>query len=320
MLKNIYTAPGEFKNVVFTTNVRYSAIDSNESVRLKSREIGHYNWDKRLTIEFNNKRPSVCAVEIIKNTTAATVYIAGNSTVTDQRFEPWAAWGQMLPYFFKPRKICIANHAESGETLKSFIAENRMKKILGTIRPGDYLFIQFGHNDQKPQSPSYVKPFEGYKEYLKHFITLARQHKAIPVLITPVCRRSFDEKGHLVRTHGDYPVAMRQLAKEENVALIDLNNMSRILFESLGIKASKNVFVHYPAGTFPGQNKELKDDSHFTTYGAFQLAKCIVKGIKENNLELGKYLKDGLPSFDPAHPDAFEEWDLPVSPSFDIKK
>lgn len=314
MFKRIQTTPGEFKKVVFTTNVRYSQINDSESVKLKPREIGDFNWDRQLTIEFNNTRPCVCAVEIIKNTRAVTVYLAGNSTVTDQRYEPWASWGQMLPSFFQPRKIVVANHAESGEALKSFVWENRLKKILSTITQGDWLFIQFGHNDQKPQSSAYVKPFSGYKQYLKLFIDRARQRGAIPVLVTPVQRRRFDEKGRIVNTHGDYPEAMRQVAREENVPLIDLFKMSGILFEALGVEGTKHAFVHYPAGTFPGQDKELKDDTHFNNYGAYQLAQCIVKGIKENKLGIAKFLLDDLPSFDPGHPDAFENWDLPVSP------
>jgi len=315
MLIKIHTAPGEFKTVMFTTNVRYSQIDSSESVKLKNREIGHQNWDHRLSIEFNNTRPCICAIEIVKATRPITVFLAGNSTVTDQRFEPWASWGQMLPCFFQPGKVVVANHAESGEALKSFIDENRLVKILKTIRQGDYLFIQFGHNDQKPQNSAYVEPFNGYKKYLKHFIHQARQLGAIPVLVTPVCRRNFDENGRIINTHGDYPEAMRRTAMEENVPLIDLFKMSAILFESLGIEGSKNAFVHYPAGMFPGQKEELKDNSHFNNYGAFQLAKCIVEGIKTNHLGLEKYLLDDLPLFEPMNPDPFDDWELPVSPT-----
>ena len=312
MFEKIHTAPGEFKKVIFTTNVRYSEIDSSESVKLKTREIGHQNWDHRLSIEFNNIRPCICAVEIERTTQAITVFLAGNSTVTDQRFEPWASWGQMLPCFFQPGKVVVANHAESGEALKSFVAENRLKKILNTIRQGDYLFIQFGHNDQKPENSTYVKPFDGYKKYLKQFIHRGRQAGAIPVLVTPVCRRKFDENGRIINTHGDYPEAMRQTAGEENVPLIDLFSMSAILFESLGVEGTKHAFVHYPAGTF--QEDELKDNSHFNNYGAYQLAKCIVEGIKTNHLGIEKYLFDDLTPFDPANPDPFNSWELPVSP------
>lgn len=314
MLEKVYTAPGEFKTRMFTTNVRYNRINNNEEVKLKSREIGHPDWDKKLTIEFNNSRPCICAMEITKVEDAIIVYLAGNSTVTDQQYEPWAAWGQMLPRFFKPGKISVANYAESGGFLKSFMAENRLKKILSVIKPGDYVFIQFAHNDQKPQSSAYVEPFTGYKEYLKLFISEVRKQNAIPVLVTPMHRRSFDDNGKIINTHGDYPEAMRRTAKEENVSLIDLHEMSKILFEALGIEGSKKAFVHYPAGTFPGQEEEYKDNSHFNNYGAYQLAKCIVEGIKANKLDIAKYLVDDIRSFDPAYPDPVEDWSLPNSP------
>jgi len=317
MIERVSTTAGEFKKVVFTTNVRYSRIDSSESVKLKPREIGHHNWDQLLTIEFNNTRPCVCSVEIVENNQAITVFLAGNSTVTDQRIEPWASWGQMLPSFFQPGKIAIANHAESGEALKSFVAENRLKKIFSAIRKGDYLFIQFAHNDQKPKSSAYVKPFQGYKKYLKDFISQAGQYGAIPVLVTPMYRRNFDAMGRIVNTHGDYPEAMRQVAAEENVAVIDLNKMSAVLFESLGVEGSKNAFVHYPAGTFPGQDKELADNSHFNNYGAYQLARCIVEGIKANKLDLINYLRKDLATYDPSNPDSSTDWNLPLSPIFE---
>jgi len=315
MIEKEVTASGMFKQVEFTTNVRYSSIDSLESVKLKPREIGHQNWDKLLTIEFNNTRPCVCAVEIVENREAVTVFLAGNSTVTDQRFEPWASWGQMLPRFFKPHKIVIANHAESGEALKSFVWENRLKKIFTTIKRGDYLFIQFAHNDQKEQSPAYVKPFEGYKQYLKQFIGQARERAAIPVLVTPMYRRKFDADGKIINTHGDYPAAMRQTALEENVALIDLFEMSAVLFEALGPEESKKAFVHYPAGMFPGQDKALEDDTHFNNYGAYQLAECIVKGIRKKVPGLSPFLVEDLPIYAPAHPDPVDEWKLPASPT-----
>jgi lysophospholipase L1-like esterase len=314
MLEKVHTAAGKIETKVFTTNVRYSTINNNEQVKLKSREQGHPDWDKRLTIEFNNSRPCICALEITRVEDAITVYLAGNSTVTDQQQEPWAAWGQMLPRFFKPGKISVANHAESGETLKSFIAENRLKKIMAGIKPGDYMFIQFGHNDQKPENSDYVEPFTGYKELLKLFISEVRKHNATPVLVTPMLRRRFDSNGKIINTHGDYPEAMHQTAREENIALIDLHQMSKILYEALGTENSKKLFVHYPAGTFPGQKEEYKDNSHFSNYGAYQLAKCIVEGIKTSKLGIVKYLADDIQPFNPAEPDPIDEWSLPASP------
>src|SRR5260370_23937822 len=138
----------------------------------------------------------------------------------------------MLPRFFKPG-VAIANHAESGETLKAFMGERRLEKILDTIKSGDYLFIQFAHNDQK-QGANYLDPFTTYKEYLKRYINAAREKGAVPVLVTSMNRRTFDSGGRITNSQGDYPEAVRQTAKEENVALIDLNAMSKIFYEALG--------------------------------------------------------------------------------------
>jgi len=241
-----------------------------------------------------------------------TVYMAGDSTVTDQAKEPWCAWGQMLPRFFQ-EGVAIANHAESGESLKEFIGERRLDKLLEAMQPGDYLFIQFTHNDQKP-GPNHVDAYTDYRSYLKLYINQARLHGAIPVLVTSMLRRNFGEDGKIVNTLEDYPDAMRQTAKEENVPLIDLNVMSKAFYEALGPEKSTRAFVHYPAGTYPGQTAELKDDTHFNAYGAYELAKCIVEGIKAEKLGIAKYLVEGLPVFDPAHPDSLETWNLPASP------
>jgi lysophospholipase L1-like esterase len=306
------TAAGQFDTRTFTVNVRYPEIAGGEYVALNGREQGVWDWDHKLTLEFNNKRPCIVSIEIKKNDHAVTVYLAGDSTVVDQAREPWCAWGQMLPRFFKPG-VSIANNAESGETLKAFIAEYRFAKIMSTIKPGDYLFMQFVHNDQKP-GPYHVDAFTDYKSFLRLYINEARLHGATPVLVTAMNRRTFGPDGKITNSMGDYPEAMRQLAKEENVALIDLNAMSKILYEAWGPENSVKGFVQYPANTFPGQTMELKDNTHFNSYGAIELAKCIVEGIKSNQLGIAKYLIGDTPPFDPAHPDPFEDWHLPMSP------
>jgi lysophospholipase L1-like esterase len=311
ILKQWHTAAGRLESRKFTVNIRRSRLASGEMVRLKPDEQSHLDWDDRLTIEFSGTHSCVRALEISEADEAVTVYIAGDSTVTDQAKEPWAAWGQMLPRFFK-QGVAIANHAESGESLKSFVGERRLQKILETIKAGDYLLIQFAHNDQKPGT-SHVEPFTSYKEMLKLYVDEARKRNALPVLVTPVHRRKFDEQGRIVNTLGDYPEAMRQLAKEEKVPLIDLNEMSKQLFEALGPDGTLKAFVHYPAQSFPGQEKELKDDTHFNAYGAYELAQCVVLGMKANQLGLAKYFADDVPAFDPSHPDPPTAWNLPAS-------
>jgi lysophospholipase L1-like esterase len=179
-------------------------------------------------------------------------------------------------------------------------------------KPGDYLFIEFAHNDQKEGS-SHLDPFTTYKQTLKEWITEARARKMTPVLVTSMHRRSFDSTGHIVNTLSDYPEAMRQTASEENVALIDLNAMSKTLYETWGPIISLRAFVHYPANTFPNQKEELKDNTHFNPYGAYELAESIVSSIRKQNLPLAKFIKEDIPVFDPSKPMPVEKFYWPRS-------
>jgi lysophospholipase L1-like esterase len=249
MIEKAESAIGKITSVDFTVHVRDSLIrdaggNMTKKIRLKEREISYRHWDTLLTIEFNGADPKICAVEITPNKTATTVFLAGNSTVVDQDKEPWAAWGQMIPRFFEAKKIAVANYAESGEALSSFIGARRLEKILSLMKPGDYLFIEFGHNDQKQKGEG-IGPFTSYKRDLKFFISEVRKKGGLPVLVTSMHRRSFDSTGHIVNTLGDYPEAVRQAAKEESTALIDLNAMSKILYEAWGPERSIKAFVHW---------------------------------------------------------------------------
>jgi len=310
------TKKGALKTIEFTVHIRDSLIrGSNSQVRLKPRERAYLHWDNKLTLEFNGLAPKVCAIAITPAPTSiVTMFLAGNSTVVDQAQEPYAAWGQMIPAFFQPGKVAVANYAESGESLSSFIGEKRFEKTLSLMKPGDYAFVEFGHNDQKQTGPG-IGAFTSYKKNLKYFIEAVKKKGGIPVLVTSMQRRSFDSTGRIMETLGDYPEAVRQTAKEENVALIDLNRMSKIMYEAWGPQESVKAFVHFPANTFPGQTKALADDTHFTPFGAYEIAKIIVKGIRENTPGLAKLLKKEIPKFDPAKPDAFTTFYWPYSPS-----
>ncbi len=312
MIERLATPAGGFETRTFVVNVRNSSLGPKGDVKLKPREIGALHWDDKLTIEFGDDRPAIAALEITLIDDVPTLFLAGDSTVTDQTTEPWAAWGQMLPRFFGPG-VAIANHAESGETLKAFVTENRLAKVLSLLKAGDYLFIQFNHNDQKP-GPNHLDAFTTYKDQVKLFIGAARERGATPVLVTSMLRRNFDAAGRIVNTLGDYPEALRQVAKEEGVALTDLFNASKALYEALGPEVSKHAFVHYPAGSFPGQDQELKDDTHFSPYGAYQLARAVVEGIKAEVPALAKHLATGIPAFDPSRPDSISSWKLPATP------
>lgn len=297
MLERVHTAAGKFETRTFTANIRTPLIKSGAQVRLKEREKGVLHWDDKLTLEFNDVRPCVCAVEIVNVDDAITVYLMGDSTVTDQPREPWNSWGQMLPRFFKSG-VAIANHAESGESLKSSLGAKRLDKVLSTMRAGDYLFIQFGHNDQKERG-SNVGAFTSYAADLKRFVAEARKVGGIPVLVTSMNRRTFDSAGKITNSLGDYPEAVRRVAQEEHVPMIDLNAMSRPFYETLGPENSKKAFV---------------DNTHHNNYGSYELAKCVVQGIKQNRLDLAKFLVVDVPEFDPSRPDPFDQFKVPASP------
>jgi lysophospholipase L1-like esterase len=250
-------------------------------------------------------------LEIEKIDDQITVYLAGNSTVVDQDDEPWCSWGQMITHFFKPG-VAIADHAESGLSLGSFLNSHRLDKVLSVIKPGDYLFIEFGHNDQKEKGPE-DGAHKSYTDRFKLFINKTREKKAIPVIVTSTSRRAFNDSGRVVNTLGDYPDAARKVAAELNVPLIDLNVMSARFYEALGVERSKKAFVWYPANSFPNQPKDLADNTHFNSYGAYELAKCVIEGIKGNHLGIEQFIIDA-PPFDAAHPDPAETFSLPPSP------
>jgi lysophospholipase L1-like esterase len=313
MVYNIAIPAGGSRTVTFNVNVRVPTISKSEPVKLKTREIGALDWDDKLTLEFNGEHPSVRSIAI-KPVDVPTVYLAGDSTVVDQDKEPWAAWGQMLPVFFD-KNIAISNQAESGETIKSFTGERRFAKIFSTMKAGDFLLIQFAHNDQKPGS-GFVS-IDEYKQLVRTYEAKAKALGATTILVTSMNRRAFDDTGHIKQTLGDYPQALRDVAAEDHLSLIDLNAMSKPLFEAMGPEGTLKAFVHYPANTFPDQPKELADNTHFNAYGAYELARCIVQSIKDQKLPLAPYLIPNIPTFDPAHPDPVESIHIPASPFVD---
>lgn len=318
MLANIKTDKGEYVCHTFAVNIRNTQLGDGDSVRIKQREIGKLIWDNKLTLEFNGKNPAVVQIEISKANDLITLFLLGDSTVVDEGEEPWCGWGQILPRFFTPQLV-IANYAESGEAANTFVASKRFAKILTKLKQGDYAFIQFGHNDQKQKGEG-KGPYDSYTKDLRYLIHGIRKQGGIPVLITSMNRRSFDEYGKINNTHGDYPDAVRQLARTEQVALIDLHKMSKTLYEAWGIEISKQAFVHYPAGTFPGQNKALEDNTHFNAYGASQIAKCVLRGIVENNLPIKKYITADYQLFNPAHPDDVTAIQIPSTPFSSVRK
>jgi lysophospholipase L1-like esterase len=301
MLERVITERGKFTTRSFTVNVRTPAIAGDGEVRLKDREKTSeaWAWDEKLTLEFNGSRPAICALEVNRVDDVPTIYLLGDSTVCDQPLEPYNSWGQMLPRFFKPG-VAIANNAESGESLRSSLSAHRLDKVLSTMKVGDYLIIQYGHNDEKEKGAG-IGAFTTYKADLKTFVVEARKRGGIPVLVTPVQRRTFDEAGKITNSHGDYPEAVRQVAREENVPLIDLNAMSKLFYEAMGPEKSKLAFKD-------------GDGTHHNNYGSYELAKCIVAGIKAARLGIATFLLNDTPVFDPSRPDPIASFSVPASP------
>ncbi len=297
MVEKVSTKPGEFVTRTFVVNVRRPQVPNGPPVKMREPEAQWETraWDDKITLEFTNAHPAIDAVEIEKDDQIPTVFLIGDSTVADLWLEPFCAWGQMLPRFFQPG-IAIANHAESSETLQEFLEENRLAKVMSVIRPGDYVFIHMGHNDQKDSGPG-IGPFTSFASDLRRFVAETRKHGGIPVLMTSIHRLVFDGP-KFVDTQGDYPEAVRQVARDEGVPLIDLAASSRILFEALGpqeiVKASA-------------------DQSHTNDYGAYEGARLVVEGIRQSKLPIARFLVD-LPPFDPAHPDPPAAFLLPAEP------
>lgn len=302
----------------FIVNVRNAKLQDGSEVSLNQREIGAWHWDDRLQLEINGDNPTLRSISIKRIKDIPTLFITGDSTVTDQTAEPWIGWGQMLPYFLKST-IVVANHAESGETLRAFRNEFRLQKILEEINEGDFLILQFGHNDMKEKGEG-IGAMTSYADDLRDYIGKVREKRACPILVTSMKRRRFDDQGRQYATLKDYPLAVRRVAAEMQVPLIDLNYMSGVFYAALGPKDSTRAFVHYPAGTFEGQTKALKDDSHFNAYGGYELARCVVEGIHSYVPELRKHLKENISDFDPANPDKPESIQIPASPISSIYK
>jgi lysophospholipase L1-like esterase len=299
MLEKIHTDAGKTETRTFAVNVRTPQIAGGGEVHLKPREKTSemMAWDDKLTLEFNGDHPSVSSLKI-SSADLPTVYILGDSTVCDQPKEPWNSWGQMLTRFLKP-DVAVSNHAESGESLRSSLGAKRLDKVLSTMKPGDYLFIQYGHNDMKEKGEG-VGAFTTYKADLKRFVDGAKEKGGIPVLVTSMERKAGVEHATL----GDYPEAVRQVAKEENVTLIDLNEMSVTLYKALGADLGK----------------AFQDGTHHNNYGSYEIAKCVVEGIKKSGLPLAKSIVDDFGDFDPAHPDPVDSFTMPASPMKDTLK
>ncbi len=213
-----------------------------------------------------------------------TIYWAGDSTVQYNGINtyPQTGIGQVFHLFLKP-EVRVANHAINGRSTKSFIDQSRLTPIYDQITEGDFLFIQFGHNDEKKEDPErYTEPFGEYMVNLEKFVNVARNKKAFPVLITPLERRCFVEEHRLGEgAHGEYVAAMKQTAERLEVPLVDLYTMSRAELERVGAEHAKSWYMHLPENVYPYHMEGLTDDTHLKYAGAVMFGGCIARGLKE---------------------------------------
>jgi lysophospholipase L1-like esterase len=319
MREHIAVAKGKQTTVEFVVNKRSPQIEgTNDSVRLHPREISHHDWDDRLTLEFTGT-PAVKSITLERDTIVPTIYLCGNSTVTDQEEEPWASWGQMVTRWIDGT-AAIANHAESGLATSTFLSQKRLDKIMTTLKEGDYVLCEFGHNDMKEHGPG-DGAWYNFAHNLKIFIDRARSKGATIVFCTPTQRRTFaDDRATINYSHGDYPDAMRQIAAREQVPVIDLNELTRTFFQTLGYENSKKALVHYPAHTFPGQEKPLADNTHFNPYGAYEVAKMVLAEMIRLELPIAKSITPDFTGYDPAQPDSFDTFEWIPAKAVDLTK
>ena len=296
----------------YRVSVHAPEIVGGGKVGLKSREIGTASWDDKLSLEFLGSSARVRSVTVEPDTDKPVVIrLLGDSTMTDATSEPYHGWGQVFPALFDDG-VVIDNHAESGLALSSFQGSRRLTKVLSMIGPGDHVFIQFGHNDQKEKGEG-VGAFTTYAARLKAYVDAIQAKGGKPVLVTAVARRRFDPQGQVVESLGDFPEAVRRVAKERGLPLIDLNAAAKQVYQALGVERSKLALLHYPANTFPGQTEPLRDDTHFSAYGAYEMARCVAEGIRTGVPELAVHLASAVKPFDPAHPDEPARVVIPAS-------
>lgn len=223
-----------------------------------------------------------------------TVFLAGDSTMAQKTADkrPETGWGEYLQSQFDASRVKIENHAQNGRSTKSFIAEGRWQKIVESLKKGDYVFIEFGHNDEKLDKPGVgAKAFGEYRDNLIRFVKDVRAKNAFPVLLTPVMRRRFNEKGEFFDTHGEYPDAVRKVAAEYKVPLIDMHRESEAVIKNLGVEDSKKLFLILKEGEHPNYPKGIEDNTHFSSFGAQQMAKIAAAEIQKQKIKLRKYLK-----------------------------
>ncbi|MEO8564629.1 MAG: rhamnogalacturonan acetylesterase [bacterium] len=221
-----------------------------------------------------------------------TIYLAGDSTMAPKEANkrPETGWGEELQSCFDPAAVRIVNRAVNGRSTKSFVSEGRWKAIIDSLKPGDYVAIQFGHNDEKVETPSGSSP-EVYTENLSRFVDEVREKDATPILLTPVARRKWSDDFRLVDTHGKYPDAVYALARKKKVPFIDMHRNSERVLEKYGPDSSAALFLQLKPGDSPNYPTGVADNTHFSPLGAREMAGIFVDGIRQMSFGLRPQLR-----------------------------
>jgi pectinesterase len=221
-----------------------------------------------------------------------TIYLAGDSTMAQKLASrrPETGWGEHLQQHFDMDRARVVNLARNGRSTRTFIEEGRWQEIADALRPGDYVFIQFGHNDASVEKTDRYTPPADYRRNLARFVAEVRAKGANPVLFTPVMRRRFDERGAFYDAHGEYPGLVRAVAAELRVPLIDMHRTSETVIRAYGVEPSRALFLHIPPDTNPNYPQGLEDNTHFSPLGAELMAGLAVAGIRESVPELAARL------------------------------
>ena len=232
-------------------------------------------------------------VSLVAQKQPITIFLAGDSTMAPKQPDkrPETGWGEMLGQLFKEGTVKIDNRAMNGRSTKTFISEGRWQAIIDDLKPGNYVFIQFGHNDESKDKGERYTPPADYRRNLIRFVHEVRTKNGNPVLLTPVVRRKFDTNGNFVDTHGEYPDIVRDVAKEQNVPLIDMHRKSEAMIKNLGVEDSRKLFLQLKPGENPNYPNGIEDNTHFNPFGAEVMAKLAVEGIRDSKIKLRKYLK-----------------------------
>jgi lysophospholipase L1-like esterase len=223
-----------------------------------------------------------------------TLFLIGDSTMANKDNpdkNPEHGWGQVLPLFLTT-EIEIQNHAMNGRSSKSFRTEGRWDKIEKQLKKGDFVIIQFGHNDQKVKdSTKFTNPYTQYRANLERYVNETRAKGATPILMTSIVRRNFTENGVLVDTHKEYPLVVRMVANDLKVPFVDLQLLTEQMEISYGPEKSKLLHLHYKEGEVEYYPKGKSDDTHLSKFGAESVAKLALNSLRNLKTGLEKYIK-----------------------------